>query len=672
MELIEVAESFLKNKKSESSAQKEEESLTNFGELDEQTASKIQSAIANEEKYNEETDFGEETSDQLDSSPSSNFENIAPIESSNQQTAPPGDPYNYTYIHNDNDNNNHDYIHKYADEQSFQNEVADQNQTKVPDSIPLCRSKLPTFEEYLNTDQLDEIISKGKVLIDSQEIQDHLTVSPPQNLDQKSVDIFKEKEKELIDHEIRVSDFSEIQKNYQFELTRSKQTIVDKLRQLHEDTINQDFSEMAKEKNEETLSEFKDQFDQKVNDYTSEEEKRYTTKLEQKENQQQLELEHFKASQQSELSQYKDEILAIKQNNVDAFIAQEQKKLDLQCDQCIKDEVDKQITQALNSLELEKSKCKQTLATNVEALSQEYREKINKISNRLERVVEAASAQWKQDIINQQQLDEQKRENDLKQQQLDLTRTQLKLKSEELKSHQHRQESELNQLQDLIKLLQTQALKPAVPVQNSPSTDPALISSLNKLSQKLEQTPDQPQPSSTNTTLIAFLVGVVSVLITVIILGILYFSMSLGSNRSISYFSQPQVERNSESALPSSSHSTVGFETDHGRSKDSMTLQKKIESAKTVEDFDHISSDLRNQGDLPHLKKFNAEYSSTYGDLDQKILENNIWGVFNILKTAPEDYIQHLGADRRMAVMLLLYRHRFFQVGDDTLIKKMI
>ena len=58
--------------------------------------------------------------------------------------------------------------------------------------------------------------------------------------------------------------------------------------------------------------------------------------------------------------------------------------------------------------------------------------------------------------------------------------------------------------------------------------------------------------------------------------------------------------------------------------------------------------------------------------MDQKILENNIWGVFNILKTAPEDYIQHLGADRRMAVMLLLYRHRFFQVGDDTLIKKMI
>lgn len=103
-------------------------------------------------------------------------------------------------------------------------------------------------------------------------------------------------------------------------------------------------------------------------------------------------------------------------------------------------------------------------------------------------------------------------------------------------------------------------------------------------------------------------------------------------------------------------------------SETKQTNNKDDKGNNATKKYDDLANDFRSEGNLSELKKLNKNHETTYGDLDQKILENDIWGVFNLLNSKDKTYLTHLGDARRADLLTFLYRHYFYAVADRTLI----
>src|SRR5699024_360743 len=62
-------------------------------------------------------------------------------------------------------------------------------------------------------------------------------------------------------------------------------------------------------------------------------------------------------------------------------------------------------------------------------------------------------------------------------------------------------------------------------------------------------------------------------------------------------------------------------------------------------DLDLLTNEMRKQGALVELVNFNQSFDTNYGELDELILKDDIWGVFNVLLALPEDLLLKMSND---------------------------
>ncbi|MCY3067616.1 MULTISPECIES: hypothetical protein [Aerococcus] len=572
--------------------------------------------------------------------------------------------------------------------------------------------ELPSSEEYIQLTEYQTIVDDSKAECDTEKLKKYFSLKSHPELDQETADALAEKEQKWVDFYINSTDFQTFINKYKDEIIDLEAEAVDQLKKRYEDSLAIDYEEAAEENIIDYLSEIEEKRDQRIDEYQTKEIDRYQKKLDDKKKQQDLELKKFQANQESEYNDYQSEQERLKDGNIQSFTESESNKYESNKASALDEEIQKQKREAVKSLDYDKQQTLDDLKSKLNNAKSEFLEVLPKHIEHFNKVIEERESTWLHEITTKQQAEEQKRQNDYKQEEIQLIRDKLKLREAELVARQSNDIKELEKLREEIKALKdeqknsTNQNNQQVPVGQYPQAtmgyDPYLATFMDKLDRKVDQLSEkqkeESQPKQTNNYWLPAILAILAILAIIITAFATTYivkgdtkaenaqavqtvqpaqatieSSNQGQANGNQGVSNPQPEEKIDDKEIKKLFMELQKDQDFKKPTESQKIDKsldeRVKEAKGVEDYDLIANDLRNEGNLSDLKKFNESYDSNYGELDQKILENDIWAIYNILKEAPSDYIKYLGKERRFALSMCLYRNYFYKVNDDTLIK---
>lgn len=598
-----------------------------------------------------------------------------------------------------------------------ENSVSEQSQqAKHVTIVPL--------HEYQDLSSLNDIIERNKEMVSNEGLIKRLDIFDNDGEELSKLDKIK---KDYITSKIYSSEIQNLTQNYVDNIDVLIENTKLNLAEAHNGVLTIDYEDRALDFLESDLDDIESEYEEDISTNESKEEEAYQNRLNNFMEKQASELEAFKREQEQRLLDYKEEQYTKKQSNIEMYTSERTDRYEKAREKILAEETYKQEQKEANRLNPLKRDMLNAFESELKEASKDMKAQLKEHLNEIRKEVEQKEHQWKTEIHQEEMRKEEKRKQDIEEEKLRLEKEAFELERQErlerLKMKREQQDyyrrmdeqtqrdndllrNELNEANlsqsELTKALITQVL-------NQNKNEGSQESFLNKT--PMNESKTVTETKNNNSIFQRYIIGGIGILLIVLLT---VLTLTLFQNRSYiapgdsdlpakEDINISQAETNdleqlteelsllreqlateevdedvTEEVEPSSNtdedsealntSKRNGESSDEKKSLDSFLVagdfEKAIEVASTEKEFDQIANAMRKQEALVELVNFNQRFDTPYGKLDEYVLRDRIWKVFNELMNLPESHLLNMPNERRNDVVLYMYQNDFISYGN--------